>query len=868
MKALRVLSLFDGISCGMVALERAGIPVEKYYASEIVSSAITISKNNYPQIIQLGDITQITEQMLDEIMPIDLIIGGSPCQDLSIYKFDRGEVTGLNGEKSGLFYHYMRILKYVNPRFFLLENVPMEEKWKNEISNLLEVEPILINSNLVCAADRKRLYWTNIPNITQPDDKGIVLNDIVIPSQNVPEKYWYSKPFVYNGDDCKVQCTLELNGHRHIKEVYNLKGKCSTLTTCAGGNLQKKVYQDGRCRKLTPLEYERLQTLPDGYTDGVADTHRYNAIGNGWTVDVITHIFNNLKEVLFEDSNDIPLKLLSLFSGIGAFEKALKNLNINYDLIAYSEIDKYASKSYSAIHNVNESLNLGDITKVNEKELPKDIDLITYGFPCQDISLAGKQKGLFNEDGTQTRSGLFFDALRIIEEIQPKVAIAENVKNLVGKKFKSQFEIVLKSLEDAGYNQYWKILNSREFGIPQNRERVFIVSIRKDIDTEDFQFPQGFPLKLRLKDMLDDIVDEKYYISERMLRGFIEHNERHKEKGTGFIWKPRNLDGCASTLRANASLCPTDNTIDVNEMINTKDIQSSKKINMQKLKDIKLSGAYGRDFGSRGKLQDTDGICDTLVAAMGTGGGNVPIVVDDEYEDKLIQRIDVPQLVKIRKYEVNINKLCECLRYYKQKSNLSNNNIANKLNIPQTKVEHWFRRDKHFAIPDAEIWFSLKKLLDIETNEFDESIMTFEEKEGIYEKSERHYFADGIAPTLTSSSASAEKIIISENDEPKIKVIGNYSPSNHDASRIVDENGIASTVKENHGTVTATMHNFRIRKLTPKECFRLQGFDDYSFSLAEKVNSNTQLYKQAGNSITVPVIEHIIKALFDCNLLN
>ena len=217
----------------------------------------------------------------------------------------------------------------------------------------------------------------------------------------------------------------------------------------------------------------------------------------------------------------IMLKLLSLFSGIGAFEKALDKLGVEYELVNYCEFDKYASKSYAAIHGVDESLNLGDITKVNEKELPKDIDLITYGFPCQDISLAGKQKGLFNDDGTQTRSGLFFEALRIIEETQPKVAIAENVKNLVGKKFKPQFEIVLDSLDKAGYNNYWQVLNAKDYGIPQNRERVFIVSIRKDIDNGCFKFPQGFELKLRLKDMLDDEVDEKYYLKNKGLDGIV-----------------------------------------------------------------------------------------------------------------------------------------------------------------------------------------------------------------------------------------------------------------------------------------------------------------------------------------------------------
>lgn len=211
------------------------------------------------------------------------------------------------------------------------------------------------------------------------------------------------------------------------------------------------------------------------------------------------------------------MKVLSLFSGIGAFEKALDNLNVPYELVGYCEIDKYASRSYSAIHGVPESMNLGDITKIDAKKLPKDIAAILYGFPCQDISIAGKQKGLFEEDGTQTRSGLFFEALRIIEETQPRVAIAENVKNLTSKKFAPQLKIVLDSLEAAGYNNYLAVLNLKNFGIPQNRERVIIVSIRKDIDNGQFKFPTGFPLELRLKDVLEEQVDEKYYLSKKMV---------------------------------------------------------------------------------------------------------------------------------------------------------------------------------------------------------------------------------------------------------------------------------------------------------------------------------------------------------------
>lgn len=216
------------------------------------------------------------------------------------------------------------------------------------------------------------------------------------------------------------------------------------------------------------------------------------------------------------------MKYLSLFSGIGAFEKALENLEIPFDLVGCCENDKYASKAYSLIHGVDETLNLGDITKANEMNIGK-VDLVTYGFPCQDISVAGTQKGLFDDSGNLTRSGLFFHALRIIEGTKPKIAIAENVKNLTSKRFKEQFHIVLESLEDAGYNNYWAVLNAKDFGVPQNRERVYIVSIRKDLDNHIFTFPKPYELKKRLKDVLEIDVDEKYLISEDGLKYMNRH---------------------------------------------------------------------------------------------------------------------------------------------------------------------------------------------------------------------------------------------------------------------------------------------------------------------------------------------------------
>ncbi len=212
------------------------------------------------------------------------------------------------------------------------------------------------------------------------------------------------------------------------------------------------------------------------------------------------------------------MKYLSLFSGIGAFEKALERLNIAFELVGYCEVDRYASKAYSLLHHIPESMNFGDITKLDEKCLPGNIDLITYGFPCQDISLAGHQKGLLNSDGSKTRSGLFFDALRIIKYSQPKIAIAENVKNLTSKKFHEQFGIILRSLDQAGYNNYWKVLNAADFEIPQKRERVFIVSIRKDMDTGIFEFPTPVTLTRCMGDLLEDKVPERFYLTEEKLK--------------------------------------------------------------------------------------------------------------------------------------------------------------------------------------------------------------------------------------------------------------------------------------------------------------------------------------------------------------
>ncbi len=288
------------------------------------------------------------------------------------------------------------------------------------------------------------------------------------------------------------------------------------------------------------------------------------------------------------------IKYLSLFSGIGAFEKAMQNLRIPYDLVGYCEIDKHASKSYSLIHHVPESKNFGDITKIDETKLPKDIDFISYGFPCQDISIAGNLKGFEDEEGNKTRSGLFFDALRIITHTQPQFAIAENVKNLTSARFKKEFDIVLRSLEEAGYNNYWKVLDASDYGIPQHRERVFIVSIRKDVDHGLFKFPDPMELKTKMIDLLEDKVDDKYFLSEAMWdyclgRGAKKTKFPRKERFLSNINRP-NQD-VANTINVTPGTNPVDNFIKLrNGHVTFEDFTEETELKFLKIKEATKKG--------------------------------------------------------------------------------------------------------------------------------------------------------------------------------------------------------------------------------------------------------------------------------------
>ena len=315
-QGLNVLSLFDGASCGQVALNRAGIPVANYFASEIDKYAISITQKNHPDTVQLGSVVDVKSEQLPEI---DLLIGGSPCQDFSF----AGSQSGFKGDRGALFFEYIRLLKELKPTYFLLENVRMKKDNEQAITDYLAdagypCEPRHINSNLVSAQNRHRLYWSNIPDTGLPTDKGVVLQDILETGFTDRDKAHCIDANYFKGGNLRsyfhknrrqlvfdlakgdsgllLAGEADINGHDLIKRVYYTEGKAPTLNAVSGGNQEPKILQDHLTwRKLTPTECERLQTLPDGYTDGVSNTQRYKMLGNGWTVDVIAHIFNGLQ---------------------------------------------------------------------------------------------------------------------------------------------------------------------------------------------------------------------------------------------------------------------------------------------------------------------------------------------------------------------------------------------------------------------------------------------------------------------------------------------------------------------------------------------------------------------------------------------
>ena len=380
---MNVLSLFDGMSCGRLALDRAGFPVTNYFASEIDKYAIQVARANYPDTVHLGDVTQIRAE---DLPPIDLLIGGSPCQGFSF----AGKQLNFDDERSKLFFEFVRLLRALKPKYFLLENVPMKQIYQDVINEQLGVKPVRLNSNIVSAQNRDRLYWTNIPVKSLPENKRIYLKDILQDVSEIGEEHYHSMKsvaYMERGNDKWSQAgsrradgyeqtpdteksfTLtanmhkgvpynyfketrqmsfdfgepdtksglimagqaDLKGHDYNRRVYHPDGKAPTLAAASGGNLEPKILQvprgknqggikakdgkvptmsgsaweqnnavtDGlRWRKLTPVECERLQTVPDNYTAHVSNTQRYRMLGNGFTIDVICHLLKGIHDAV------------------------------------------------------------------------------------------------------------------------------------------------------------------------------------------------------------------------------------------------------------------------------------------------------------------------------------------------------------------------------------------------------------------------------------------------------------------------------------------------------------------------------------------------------------------------------------------
>lgn len=297
---MKVLSLFDGISCGMVALERAGIPVERYVAYEIEPNAIKISQKNYPQIERCGDVTKAD---FTQYQGFDLLIGGSPCTNWSCAKNHRAkekkEMFVNEGMGWELFKQYARALEEAKPAFFLYENnYRISQNIVEAITSILGVKPIMINSALVSAQNWKRLYWTNIPDVVQPKDKGLLLKDIFIPDESLVRR---DERILKHAVKTDNYVKYDLTGKGHFSQqdrLYSLNSKSPTIARCRTETKTNMLIDPddwSTYKILSPVEAERLQTLPDNYTDCVPKTRRFEAIGNGWTVDVIAHIFTGLK---------------------------------------------------------------------------------------------------------------------------------------------------------------------------------------------------------------------------------------------------------------------------------------------------------------------------------------------------------------------------------------------------------------------------------------------------------------------------------------------------------------------------------------------------------------------------------------------
>lgn len=559
-----------------------------------------------------------------------------------------------------------------------------------------------------------------------------------------------------------------------------------------------------------------------------------------------------------------PLRLIELFAGIGSQTQALTNIGVPHTVVGISEIDKYAIQSYKAMHG--DVTNFGDIREI--KSLP-DADLWTYSFPCQDISVAGKGAGI--KEGT--RSGLLFEVERLLITASengnlPKYLLLENVKNLVSKKFKADFDRWLAFLESLGYSNYWQILNAKDYGIPQNRERVFCVSIRGE--HKPFKFPEKRELKLRLRDMIDEVVDEKYYLKESTIRSIVNSSFNSRRDSI------RKGDDVAYTILARDFKGPQ--CVQVGEVVGEK---------WDKMHDI-----------SR-RVYEPDGISPTVHCQQ---GGNTELKIAENFalgggeEDPVIVAMrgrnpDNPSdrtkgAPLEQRLEANEQGICNSLTTV-QKDNLL-------MEKKRGSKEYVARRYKEFIeekgyIPEMFVAYNKQEVADIAPTitgqcscpSGSSAVLKLETEDVkvLAPNNWGHKAGDGtatrerretdIVPALQANAGQTQqsylKIKVATKQGYEKAEEGDYVnitfPSSKTKRGRVGR-GIAQTLTCGDGNAIVT-ENVRIRKLTPRECLRLMGWNDELIDkIAAAKVSATQQYRQAGNGIVVQVLEFIFKALF------
>lgn len=603
-----------------------------------------------------------------------------------------------------------------------------------------------------------------------------------------------------------------------------------------------------------------------------------------------------------EYTTENPLRLIELFAGIGSQTQALTNIGIAHKVVAISEIDKYAIQSYKSMHG--KANNLGDIRKI--EELP-DADLWTYSFPCQDISVAGKGAGI--KEGT--RSGLLFEVERLLRVASekgtlPKYLLLENVKNLVSKKFKADFDKWLDFLAELGYTNYWKVLNAKDYGIPQNRERVFCVSIRGE--HEPFVFPKPKELTIRLRDMIDEAVDERFYLKESTIRSILRSTFNSRRDSI------RPGDGLANTLLARDWRGPQ--CVQVGEVVGGKwdkmhDISKrvyepdgiAPTVHCQQGGNTELKIAEDFVLGGLQKHQTprTDGISPTLTEAMGKGGGQTPIIIDtaepkerfykQAFETLKENECEVGDTIDAFNKKVNKSGVCPTLTTRPEGFKTAILPVVGAMRGRNLEDPS----DRTAGVPtEQRLEINEKGLCNALTTVQKDNLVIEEDKQDYVSRrynefiEEKGYVPEmfvaynkteikDVAPTLTGqcSSPSGSSAVLKLETPVKVNVAtkqgyeeakpGDYVNITYPGSKTKRGrvgNGVAHTLTCGDGNAVIT-ENVRIRKLTPRECLRLMGWKDEQIDkiVAAKI-SGTQQYRQAGNGIVVQVLEAIFKALF------